>query len=69
MVSHHVVIGLNAMVVIGLVQWEIKKYLICHVTTQNYVIKGSCNVMSNSSPLYATTLPSLVVIDILLVEI
>ena len=30
------------------------KYLICHVTLQNHVIEGSCNLMSSS--LYVTTL-------------
>ena len=45
------------------------KYLIFHVTPQNHVIKGSCNFMSWSSSLHATTLPSLVVIVLVAVEI
>ena len=39
-----------------------KKYLICYVTSQNHVIKGSSNFMSGSSSWYVTTLPSLVAI-------
>ena len=45
------------------------KYLICHVTSQNYVIEGSCNFMSASSSLYVTTLPNLVAIGIVVVEV
>ena len=38
------------------------KYLICHVTSQSEVNKGSCNFMSESSSWYVTILPCLVVI-------
>ena len=44
-------------------------YLICHVTLQDYVIKGSCDFMEGSSTFYGTTLPSLVATRILLVKI
>ena len=29
---------------------EYMKYLICHVTSQNHVIEGSCNFMKEISP-------------------
>ena len=45
------------------------KYLICHVTSQSYVIEGSCNFMSASSSLYVMTLPNLVAIGIIVVEV
>ena len=45
------------------------KYLIYHVASQNNVIKGSSNFLSRSSSWYVTTLPSLVVIGIVVVEI
>ena len=40
-----------------------------HVTLQNYVIEGSGNFMGGSSTWYVTTLPSLVTIGIVVVEI
>ena len=46
-----------------------KKYLICHVTSQNYVIEGSCNFMSGSSLLHANTLPSLLTLGLVTVKI
>ena len=45
------------------------KYLICHVTSQNHVFEGSCNFLSGSFSWYVTTLPSLVAIGIVVVEI
>ena len=45
------------------------EYLKCHVILQNDVIEGSSNFMSGSSSWYVTTLPSLVSIGILVVEI
>ena len=45
------------------------KYLTFHVTLQNHVIEGSTNFMSGSSSWYITTLPSLVVIGIVVREI
>ena len=45
------------------------KYLICHMTSQNHVILGSSNFMSGRSSLHVTTLPSLVAIGIVVVEI
>ena len=47
---------------------EDKKYLICHVTSQNHLIEGRCNLISGSSSKYVTTLPSLVAINIALVR-
>ena len=44
------------------------KYLICHVTSQNHVIERSSNFMSESSSWHVTTLPSLVPIGIVAVE-
>ena len=46
-----------------------KKYLMYHVTLQNYIIEGSRNFMGGSSTWYVTTVPSLVTIDIVVVEI
>ena len=45
------------------------KYLICYVTSQNHLIEGSCNFMSVSSSCHVTTLPCLVALGIVLVEI
>ena len=44
-------------------------YVTLHVTSQNHVIEGSDNFMSGSSSWYLTTLPSLIAIGIVLVEI
>ena len=44
-------------------------YLICHVTLQDHVIKGSCDFMEGSSSLYVTTLPCLVAVIIVVVEV
>ena len=48
---------------------EYIKYLICHVTSQNHVIEGSCNFMSGSSLLYVTTRPSLLGVGSVVVKI
>ena len=45
------------------------KYLKSHATSQNHVIEGSYNFMSRNSSYYFTTLPTLVAIDIVVVEI
>ena len=45
------------------------KYLICHATSLTHVIEGLCNFMSGSSSFYVTTLPSLVVLGVAVVEI
>ena len=45
------------------------KYLICHVTSQNIVIEEPCNFKSGSSSWYVSTLPSLVTIGIVAIEI
>ena len=45
------------------------KYLTCHVTFQNHVVEGSSNFISESSSRYITTLPSLVTLAIIVVEI
>ena len=45
------------------------KYLIFQVTSQNYLIEGSYKFMNKTSLLYVTTMPSLVAIDIVVIEI
>ena len=53
--------------------WQLVKYkwrcITCHMTSQNHVSEGSSNFMSGSFSWYATTLPSLVAIGIVLVGI
>ena len=44
------------------------KYYICHMTRKKQLIEGSCN-MSGSSSYYVTTLASLVVIGIVVIEL
>ena len=44
-------------------------HLICHVTLQENIIKRSCDFMKRNSSLYVTTLPNLVVVVIVVVEI
>ena len=44
------------------------KYLIFHLTSQNDLIEGSCKFMNETSLLYITTVPSLVAIDIVVIE-
>ena len=46
-----------------------KKYLIFHLAWQNHLIEGSCKFMNKTSLLYVTTVPSLVAIDIVVIEI
>ena len=46
-----------------------RKHLTCHLTLQNHVIEGSSNPMKVSSSWYITTLPSLVAVGIVVVEI
>ena len=53
----------------GLVQMEIKKYLISQMTSQNHKIGRTNNFMSKRSLWYVTTLPSLVAIGIVIAEI
>ena len=45
------------------------KYLIFRVTFQNHLIEVSCKFMNKTSLLYVTTMPSLVAIDIVVIEI
>ena len=45
------------------------KYLTCDVTSQNHVIEGSCKFLSGSSSWYVTSLPSLVAMGIVVVDI
>ena len=45
------------------------KHLICHVTSKNHVIGRSSNFMSGTSSWYVTTLPSLVVIGVVIVKV
>ena len=44
-------------------------YVTLHATSQNHMIEGSNKFMSGSSSWYVTTLPSLIAIGIVLVEI
>ena len=44
-------------------------YSVCHVTLKNYVIKGSYDFMEGSSSSHVATLPGLVAIGIVIVEI
>ena len=44
-------------------------YLTSHVTSSNQVMEELCNFMSGSSSLYLNTLPSLIDIGIVVVEI
>lgn len=44
-------------------------YLLCHVTSQDHVIKGLYYFIGGSSFWYVNTLPSLVTICIVIVEI
>ena len=46
-----------------------KTYLICFVTLQDHVIQGFCDYIEGKSSLYVTTLPSLVAIGIVVLEI
>ena len=65
MVSHHLAI-LN-------IHWssasEYITYLIFHVTQQDHLNERSCDVTDGSSSLYVATLPGLVAIGIVVVEI
>ena len=42
---------------------------IYHMTSQNYEIEGSCNFMNRTSSLYGPTMPSLVAIGLVVIEI
>ena len=44
------------------------KHLICHMTSQKLLIEESSNFMSGSSLWYVTTLPRLMAVGILVVE-
>ena len=46
-----------------------KTYLVSHATFRDYVIKESCDFMGGTSLLYVKTLPDLVTIDVVVVEI
>ena len=45
------------------------KYLIFPVTSQNYLIEGSYKFMNKTSLLYVTAMPSLVAMNIVVIEI
>ena len=45
------------------------KFLTCHVTSHDHVIKDSCDFMGRSPSQYLTTQPSLVIIGIMVVQI
>ena len=65
MLSHHLTMhGGHCFIATGNIE-----YWICHVTSQNHVIEGSSNFMSDSFSWYVTTtFPSLVAIGIVVVE-
>ena len=44
-------------------------YLICHLTSHEHIIKGSCEFMGRDSLQYDTTLISFVTITTVIVEI
>ena len=44
-------------------------YLICHVTSYDNLIEGSCKFMGGSSLLHVTTLISFLTISIVIVEL
>ena len=48
---------------------EDTRFLICNVTLQNHMIQGSRNFISASSSWYIITLPDLMAIGIVIVEI
>ena len=43
-------------------------YLICQLAPQDHMIEGSCNFMTGNCSFYATTLPSLLAIGIVIAE-
>ena len=43
--------------------------LVCHVISQDHMVKGSCDFMGGSPLWYVTTLPSWVAIGIVVMEI
>ena len=43
-------------------------YFICHMTLQDHVIKGSCDLKEASYLLYVTTMPGLVATAIVVVK-
>ena len=45
------------------------RYLICHMTLQNHMIKGCCDFMKGRSLLYVTALPSVVAVVFVGVDI
>ena len=45
------------------------KYLMFHVISQNHLIEGSCKFINETSLLYVITMPSLVAIGIVVIEI
>ena len=49
-------------------RWR-KMYLICHLTSHDHLIEGSCAVLDGSFLQYVTTLISHVTINIVIVEL
>ena len=45
------------------------KYLIFHLTSKNHLIEGSCKFLNKTSLQYVTTVPNLVAVDIVVIEI
>ena len=44
-------------------------FLICHMSSQDHMIKGSCDFMGENSSLYAIPLPNAVAVGIMVAEI
>ena len=64
MASHHIAMfGGHWSIAIG-----DRKYLMCHVTSQNPVIERSSNFISGSYSWYVTALPSVMAIGTVVVE-
>ena len=61
------VITLSSLVAIGFM--VVKMLLVCHVISQDHVVKGSGDFTSGIPSWKVTTLPSLVAIDIVVEEI
>ena len=65
MVSHHLAVFGG--------RWSRKsgdiRYLICKMTSKDYLMEGSCDFMSRISSCYATKLPNLVTKSIVVVKI
>ena len=61
------VYNLASLMVIGILVLEM--FYFCHVISQDQIIKGPCDLMSRSPSSYFTTLPNLVAIGTIVMEI